>query len=106
VPTVSIGQPTIVPADSLDTAIVRRYVKRNIQKLQYCYEKELIAKPTLAGTVTTEFTILESGSVGTATASGVDTEVSNCVAGVLRGVAFPRPKNGGVTVTYAFIYRP
>jgi len=114
VPTISIGQPMVVPTvasatdpGNLDKAIVRRYVKRNIQKLQYCYEKELLAKADLSGTVTTQFTITESGVVGSASASGVDPTVSSCMAGVIKGIEFPKPKGtGGVTVTYPFTVRP
>jgi hypothetical protein len=114
VPTVSIGQPTVVPtlanaADpgTLDKAIIRRYIKRNAQKIQYCYEKELLAKSTIKGTVQTQFTITESGAVATASASGVDPNVSSCVGGVIRGIQFPKPRGtGGVSVTYPFTFRP
>src|SRR5664279_2883307 len=54
-PTVSIGQPNA--KGDLDPAIIRRYIKRNIQKLEYCYEKQLLAKPGLAGTVQAQFFI-------------------------------------------------
>src|SRR5450755_2750686 len=37
-PTISIGQPNA--KGDLDTAIIRRYIKRNVQKLEYCYEKQ------------------------------------------------------------------
>ena len=47
VPTVSIGQPNA--QGDLDKAIIRRYIKRNIQKITYCYEKQLLAKPGLVG---------------------------------------------------------
>ncbi len=114
VPVISIGQPTVVPtvanaADpgNLDKAIIRRYVKRNVQKLQYCYEKELLAKQNLAGTVATQFTITEQGVVGSVTASGVDPTVSSCMANVIKGIEFPKPKGtGGVTVSYPFTIRP
>ncbi len=111
-PTISIGQPTVRPTvaggdGELDKAIVRRYIKRNIQKLQYCYEKELLAKPALSGTVATSFTITESGVVGSASASGVDATVASCMAQVIKGIEFPRPKGtGGVAVTYPFTVRP
>ncbi len=52
VPTVAIGQPNA--QGDLDKAIIRRYIKRNQQKIQYCYEKELLAKPNLSGTVIDE----------------------------------------------------
>ena len=67
VPTVSIGQPNA--QGDLDKAIIRRYIKRNIQKIQYCYEKQLLAKPGLAGTVSTQFFITPNGTVASSTGS-------------------------------------
>jgi pSer/pThr/pTyr-binding forkhead associated (FHA) protein len=104
VPTVSIGQPNA--QGDLDKAIIRRYIKRNIQKIQYCYEKQLLAKPGLAGTVQTQFFITPNGNVASSSGSGVDPEVANCVADVIRGIEFPKPKGGGgVQVNYPFIFR-
>jgi pSer/pThr/pTyr-binding forkhead associated (FHA) protein len=105
VPTVSIGQPNA--QGDLDKAIIRRYIKRNIQKITYCYEKQLLAKPGLAGTVSTQFFITPNGNVATASGSGVDPEVANCVADVIKGIEFPKPKGGGgVQVNYPFTFRP
>jgi hypothetical protein len=105
VPTVSIGSPTA--QGDLDKAIIRRYIKRNIAKIQYCYEKELLAKPTLSGTVTTQFFITPNGNVASASGSGVDGDVSSCVASVIKGIEFPKPKGGGgVQVNYPFTFRP
>ncbi|MBA3394456.1 MAG: AgmX/PglI C-terminal domain-containing protein, partial [Deltaproteobacteria bacterium] len=105
VPTVSIGQPNA--QGDLDKAIIRRYIKRNIQKIQYCYEKELLAKSNLSGTVSTQFFITPNGNVASSTGSGVDPEVANCVANVIKGIEFPKPKGGGgVQVNYPFTFRP
>jgi len=109
VPTVAIGQATVSPIaggnGELDKAVVRRYVKRNIQKIQYCYEKELLAKPTLEGAVTTTFTITDAGTVGKTSATGVDVTVAACVGNVIQGIEFPRPKGtGGVAVSYLFTF--
>jgi len=105
VPTVSIGQPNT--QGDLDKAIIRRYIKRNIQKLTYCYEKQLLTKPGLAGTVSTQFFIAPNGTVTSSQASGVDPEVADCVAGVIRNIEFPKPKGGGgVQVNYPFTFRP
>jgi len=105
VPTVSIGQPNA--QGDLDKAIIRRYIKRNIQKIQYCYEKELLAKPGLAGTVSTQFFITPNGTVASSTGSGVDGNVASCVAGVIKDIEFPKPKGGGgVQVNYPFTFRP
>jgi len=105
VPTVSIGQPNA--QGDLDKAIIRRYIKRNIQKIEYCYEKQLLAKPGLSGTVNAQFFITPNGNVSNATGTGVDPEVSSCVADVIQGIEFPKPKNGGgVQVNYPFTFRP
>ncbi|MDB4962475.1 MAG: domain containing protein, partial [Myxococcales bacterium] len=105
VPTVSIGQPNA--QGDLDKAIIRRYIKRNIQKIQYCYEKELLAKPGLAGTVMTQFFITPNGNVQQSSGSGVDGNVASCVAGVIKAIEFPKPKGGGgVQVNYPFTFRP
>ncbi|MBS1123248.1 MAG: domain containing protein, partial [Deltaproteobacteria bacterium] len=103
-PTVTIGQPS---SDvGLDKAIIRRLIRRNLQKIQYCYEKELVSKPTLAGTVTVKFTINPDGVVVSATGSGM-TNVDSCVATVVQGISFPKPNGGGaVVVSYPFTFRP
>jgi len=105
VPQVRIGQPSAV--GDLDKAIIRRYIKRNIAKITYCYEKQLLAKPGLQGTVSTQFFISPNGTVASANASGVDATVASCVAGVLKSIEFPKPKGGGgVQVNYPFTFRP
>ncbi len=104
VPTISIGQPTVT--GDLDKAIIRRYIKRNIQKLQYCYEKELLAKPKIEGTIKADFTIGADGLVSASSAKGVDTKVESCFAQTIKGIEFPKPKGGSVVkVSYPFTVR-
>jgi hypothetical protein len=108
VPNLSIGQPSTAGTGELDKAIIRRYIKRNAAKLLYCYEKELLANTKLAeGTVTTEFQIMKTGLVASGVkASGVDANVSTCVADVIQAIEFPKPKNDGeVNMTYPFTFR-
>jgi hypothetical protein len=105
VPQVRIGQP--VATGDLDKAIIRRYIKRNLQKITYCYEKILLAKPEIEGTVNVQFFITPNGAVESASANGVDAEVSSCVAEVIKQIQFPKPKGGGgVQVNYPFTFRP
>jgi hypothetical protein len=102
-PSVALGQSGVT--GDLDKAIIRRYIKRNIQKIQYCYEKELLAKPKLEGTVTVEFDIAPDGKVTSSVAHGMDTAVEGCVAQVIKGIEFPKPKGGGiVAVKYPFTF--
>ncbi|MDX2091257.1 MAG: DUF2330 domain-containing protein [Kofleriaceae bacterium] len=101
-PIVSIGQPTVT--GDLDKAIIRRYIKRNIQKVTYCYEKEELARPGLAGTITVSFGITADGKVTSTTGTGVSPEVARCVTGVISSIEFPKPKTGSVQVTYPFTF--
>jgi hypothetical protein len=102
---VSIGQPSA--QGDLDKVIIRRYIKRNIQKIQYCYEKQLLNKPGLAGMIQVQFKIGGDGKVISSTGAGVDDDVASCVAEVIQYIEFPKPKsNGVVKVNYPFEFRP
>lgn len=95
----------VIGVGGLDKAIIRRYVRRQLAQLQYCFEKELLAHRELEGTVETEFLIQPDGSVHDVSATGVSTEVSRCVARVIERIVFPR--HGQVSsVRYPFTYRP
>jgi hypothetical protein len=102
-PSVSIGQPTAT--GDLDKAIIRRYLRRSINKIAYCYESRLLTKPHLSGTLATQFFIAPTGKVTSATAEGVDEQVASCVADVISNIEFPKPKDGGgVQVSYPFTF--
>ena len=103
VPALTLGQPTVI--GSLDKAIVRRYIKRNIMKVQYCYEKQLLVKPKIEGTIKAEFTIDADGKVSAATATGFDETVSSCIANVMKQIEFAKPKAGTVTVKFPFTFK-
>ena len=105
IPLVRLGQPNA--QGDLDKAIIRRYIKRNVQKITYCYEKELLASPALSGTVSTQFFITPNGVVASSSANGVSPKVAECVAGVIKAIEFPKPKGGGgVQVNYPFTMTP
>jgi Ca-activated chloride channel family protein len=107
VPTVTIGHP--IARGELDKAIIRRYVKRHLQKITYCYEKQLLINPTLAGSVKSEFIIDgDTGRViGVATTGLGDKEVEACIAQVIKAIEFPKAEGSGqIKVNYPFIVRP
>jgi hypothetical protein len=103
-PGITIGKAT--ESAQLDKSIIRRYMRRQISQFAYCYEKELQNNKKLAGTVTTTFTIAESGAVTQVEASGVSPEVSGCVASVVKGIEFPASKGGSIQVNYPFVFTP
>ena len=104
-----LGEPVAVcgsSGDCFDKSIIRRYIKRSIAKIQYCYEHELLGSPELSGTVTVQFLVAADGTVQQSAGSGMTPAVSSCVAGVVKNIAFPRPNTGGaVQVNYPFTFR-
>jgi hypothetical protein len=99
---------TIGPVDSpeYDRALIRREIKKQLGRIRHCYERELIARRDLEGTVTTVFVINPVGAVISVRAAGMgNDEVESCVAGVIKSVQFPKPPGGGLhKVTYPFIF--
>jgi hypothetical protein len=103
-PTISVGIP--IAQGDLDKATIRAKVRKHKLRLTYCYEKTLLAKPTLTGTVMVQFIIRPNGKVASASSSGVDPDLASCVAEVIKKIEFPKPKGGGnVQVSYPFIFR-
>ena len=84
----------------LDKAAVDAVVRRNKGQIQYCYERSLQSKPSLAGRVNLRWTIAASGrvsSIGVVSNSLADQNVVNCMMSKVRSWQFPKPV-GGVNV--------
>ena len=101
-PPLRLQMPTVT--GPLDKSLVRRSVQRHIQKLQYCYERELLAHPGIAGTVTATFEIGTGGAVTSSTATGL-ASVDTCVADMIKTIEFPPPATP-TKVVYPFAFRP
>ena len=106
--------PDVVPGTAqvrgaLDKEIIRRIIRRHINEVKFCYEKELAKKPDLYGRVMVQFTIAGTGAV---VASVVQNSTMNnppveqCIAGAVRRWEFPKPQGGGVViVSYPFVLK-
>jgi hypothetical protein len=94
----------VADGGTLDKAIIRRYIRREMPKIQYCYEKELLANPNITGTITVELLIVATGAVASVTATGADEAVSSCIGKVIEAIEFPRSA-GSTRVTYPFNIR-
>lgn len=105
-PKVAIGNSSSV--GELDPNTIRRYIRRRLPAIRHCYERRLVTRQGLAGTVVTQFQISPMGVVQGARAAGMgDGDVESCVAEAVRAIQFPRPKGGGmVNVRYPFIFQP
>lgn len=106
--------PEVVPGTaevrgSLDKEIIRRIIRRHINEVKFCYERELVKSPNLMGRVMVQFTISAQGSVlaslvQSSTMNNVPTE--QCIAAAVRRWEFPKPQGGGiVVVTYPFVLK-
>ena len=100
----TIGQASAT--GDLDKDIIRRYVRRKMPRIKYCYEQAALDDPSLAGTVVTNFTIDAKGAVKNLSARGMNSAVSSCVGEAIESIQFPKPQNGrDVDVSYPFIFR-
>jgi hypothetical protein len=102
------GQPIIMGA--LDKSLIDAVIKRNMNQIRYCYQRELTKNPSLGGKIVVKFTIAKDGSVSKAsikTSSMGNKTVENCISGRFMQFKFPEPKGGGIViVSYPFIFSP
>lgn len=100
------GDPIVIGA--LDRSAIDGVVKRHLQSLRFCYQKELSKHPDLQGKVSMQFVIAADGSVSRASARSSslgNVEVEQCLSERILRMKFPEPKGGGiVVVTYPFMF--
>jgi len=106
--------PEVIPGtatvpQSLDKEIVRRVIRRHLQEVRFCYERELGRRPDLYGRVVARFVIAPSGDV---LASNIESStmaapaVEGCVADAIRRWQFPpSPSHAAAVVTYPFVLK-
>ena len=92
-----------ISGSGYDKSIIRRYIRRNLDKITYCYDKQLLAHPGIGGEIMETFFIAPTGAVQASSGTGFDRDVAACVADVIKTIAFPRTGDGiGVQVHYPF----
>jgi hypothetical protein len=111
----SAGSGHRIPAVTIDgaattticfvTPAIRKHIRRHVEQIRYCYERQLQSHPRLAGTVSATFTIAGDGTVTSSAATGVDDEVSTCIAKVIAQIQFSTT-DGPSIVHYPFELRP
>ena len=84
-------------------------IRKHLNRIKYCYEKELIKKPDLRGKVTSRFVIAASGRVQTAKVYQTTMNhapAERCIARVFKRMRFPKPRGGGIVlVTYPLMFQ-
>lgn len=103
-----IPDDEIVIAGTLSREEVERIINNKMGQIKYCYEKELVKKPSLKGKIVTNFIIGLEGSVTRSVikqSTMGDANVESCISSVMRSLKFPRPGGGTVEVFFPFIFR-
>lgn len=98
---------TMEVSDGLDKAAVQEVMVRQAARFQYCYERELVRDPTLAGTVVAAFTIEVDGTVRQVDVSEhtlATDGVADCIRNGLLHAHFPTSRRP-VTVRYPLEFR-
>lgn len=105
-PDVALGVAEV--RGSLDKEIIRRIIRRHINEVKFCQERELVRGAASVGRLLVQFTISVDGSViaSIVQSSTVGNPVlEQCVASAVRRWEFPKPRGGVVVVTYPFTFR-
>lgn len=104
-PIVHTTKPTT--SSGRDDGVIQRHMQRHLPRIKHCYESYLVKHPGAGGKVVATFAIGPSGKVSSASATGMDAEVSMCVAKAIEAIAFPEPEGkNSVDVTYPFLFKP
>lgn len=86
---------------NMDPDAIRRVLLQHLAQFRYCYQSELdeVKSNKFSGLMNLNFNIDGSGDVSRVdvkSATGINNEVTGCVAEVLRGIQFPAPRGGGL----------
>lgn len=111
-PVVEVGnsQETVI-VGGLDKSVIDEYIRRHMNQIRYCYEREANAsKQVMRGRVAMRFVISASGRVsqsGVEATSLGNANVERCLVGVIQRIVFPEPLGGGIVeVSYPFLFSP
>lgn len=80
---------------------IRQVMQANQPRVRYCYERELLRNPHLAGLVVVKLVIRADGRVASAVVAHStlhDAAVEQCIAAAVANLVFPPPLGGGVVV--------
>lgn len=93
----------------LDKELIRRTIRRHLNEVRYCYQRELQVDPNLSGRVVVHFTISATGRVVLSrvkSSTVARASVGHCISRAVRRWSFPKPAQPSITiVTYPFLLR-
>jgi TonB family protein len=94
----------------LDAFVVREKIRKDLPKINRCYESALRYEPELAGKVSVRFAVLRKGHVqGLEVVENTtgNPNVERCVARIVSAIRFPSRRSGkSVRFTFPFVFAP
>jgi TonB family protein len=94
----------------LDAFVVREKIRKDLPKINRCYESALRYEPELSGKVSVRFAVLRKGHV-----QGLEVventtgspNVERCVARIVEAIRFPSRRTGkSLRFTFPFVFAP
>ena len=105
----AVGGDAII-SGALDKSLIDAVIKRNMNQIRYCYQRELARDKALRGKITVKFVVAMDGTVTSATTKSTtmhNAAVESCINGRFLKFQFPEPNGGGIViVSYPFIFGP
>ena len=103
-PRVVLGA-SATPQD-LDMAIAGRVLRRQLDKLRACYDRELATNPLLAARIEISFTVAMDGrAAGVTLGSGAPATLGQCLTRAITAMQFPTRQSGGaIRITYPLTF--
>ena len=101
----SVGKTEVDGA--VDSASVAKTIRGSSAAVKRCYDKALLANPTLKGKVSVTILINEKGrveSIDIAEDTLKDAETIKCIKGVISRLRFPKPEGGPASVKFPFMF--
>jgi hypothetical protein len=94
----------------IDAFMVRQKIKKDLPKINRCYESALRYEPELAGKVSVRFAVVRKGYVKGVqvleNTTGND-NVERCVSRVVSAIRFPSRRTGkSLRFTFPFVFAP
>jgi len=94
----------------IDKKQIDEVVRRHLNEVRYCYQRELQRSPSLAGKVSVKFVIAGDGTVSSAVTDKTtlgSAAAESCIAQRFMRMQFPALKGGGVAIIrYPFLFSP
>lgn len=105
---IDLGDDDVVVVD-YDKRYIETVIRKHLDSIRYCYERELRGNDVLAGRLGLAFTIDSEGHVPVAkvatSSMGDNTRLHECVVDVFERMRFPPPRHT-VVVRYPIFFKP